>query len=260
VPGPLLVRVEQPVPKLGHGKKVRDRPDRPRRIDATQEQRFRHIDRPEARQVPLVKQRLADRTAGVAGEARHGGGRVPVLAEQVGTEVPRDLVFPCGRQDLSDAEQVPGGQPALVGEHQPELVAAPERPAPGPVGGLDPPVALHFQVRVDGEAVVRADQQVLAACDRFSDDVAGEADGGVSGHAEVTAGQHLAGEGRVQPPGGVPYDVAFWHGPSLPEAVSYPAAPSVAPVPGGGITVAVAAPALVCPALAGAAGGVPVRG
>jgi hypothetical protein len=114
------------VPEIHQGIQIRDGVDRPGRINAPQEQRLRHVHGPEARQVPLVEQGLADGAPRLAGEARHGGGRVPVLAEQVGAEVPSDLVFPCGRQDLGDAEQVPGGQPPRVGKHQPELVAAPE--------------------------------------------------------------------------------------------------------------------------------------
>ncbi len=100
VPRPFLVRVKQPVPNLHKSGKVVDRPDRPRRVNPAQEQRFRHIDSPEARQVPLVEQRLADGPIGLPGKARHGGRRVPAGAEQVGAEMPGDLVFPRGRQYL----------------------------------------------------------------------------------------------------------------------------------------------------------------
>src|SRR6185437_7228362 len=94
----------------------------------------------------------------------------------------------------------------------------------------------------------------------------------------VAAGEHLPGEGGVQPLSGVPYDVAFWHGSSVPEAADNaavsgsPAAGLVPPVAVGGVAVAVAGPALVRPALAlpgavlagavlaSAAAGVPVGG
>ena len=98
---------------------------------------------------------------------------------------------------------------------------------------------------------------MLAAGDGLGDQLAGKADGRVPGHAEVAAGQHLPGEGSVQPLGGVPYGVAFWHGSSLPEGGRCPAR-SVAPVPAGGIAVHTG-PALVSPALAGVARGVFVR-
>jgi hypothetical protein len=39
-------RVQQPVPKLHQGNKAINRPNRPRSIDAPQEQRFRHINSP----------------------------------------------------------------------------------------------------------------------------------------------------------------------------------------------------------------------
>ena len=83
--------------------------------------------------------------------------------------------------------------------------------------GDDPPVALHLEVRVDGQAAVGADQQVLAARDGLGDELAGEVDGRVPGHAEVAAGQHLPGEGSVQALGGGPDDVTFGHGSSLPD-------------------------------------------
>src|SRR5215469_16134209 len=72
VPQPLLVGVKQPVPELHQGGQVLDVAGRPRRIDAAQEQRFRHVDSPEASDVALVEQRLADRAAAVRGEAAGG--------------------------------------------------------------------------------------------------------------------------------------------------------------------------------------------
>jgi len=71
-------------------------------------------------------------------------------------------------------------------------------------------------VRVHGDPAVGTDQQVLAVRDGLSDDLAGEIDGRVPGHTEVTAGQHLPREGIMQPLGGIPYGVAFWHCSSLP--------------------------------------------
>jgi len=39
----------------------------PRRVNAPQEERLRHVDGPEPGQVPLVEERLADGPAGLAG-------------------------------------------------------------------------------------------------------------------------------------------------------------------------------------------------
>ena len=126
VPRPLLVRVEQPVAQRNQRIKIRDRADRPRRVNAPQEQRLRHVDGPKASEVPLIEQRLPDGPPRVADQARRGGRRVPVGAEQVRAEVTDDLVLPRGRQHLGDAELVPGGYPLGVREQEPQPVAVPQ--------------------------------------------------------------------------------------------------------------------------------------
>jgi hypothetical protein len=123
--GSRFVEVEQPVPKIHEGKQVVDFADGPPWVDAAQEQHFCSKYDPCPGQVPLVEQRLPDGPPRVAGQARHGGRRVPVRAEQVRAEVPDDLVLPRARQHLGDAELVPGGYPLGVGEQEPQPMAVP---------------------------------------------------------------------------------------------------------------------------------------
>jgi hypothetical protein len=212
VPEPFLVGVEQPVAEFHQRVQVIDRADGARRVDAPQEQRLRQVDGPEAGQVALVEQRLADGPGGGFGEECHRRRRVPVRSEQVGPEVPDGLPFPRGRQHLGDAELVPGGQPLGVAEQQSQPVALPVS-----AGRVDPPRALHLEVRVHAKPAVGANEQVLAAGQGLGDRVADEADGRVARHAEIATGQYLPGEGRVQPLRGVPDDVTLGHVLSLPE-------------------------------------------
>src|SRR5215469_1183573 len=80
--------------------------------------------------------------------------------------------------------------------------------------------------------------------------MADEADGRVARHAEVAAGQHLPGEGRVQPPRGVPDDVTLGHDLSLPEGEVSRVGLSVAPVARVLVAVAVARAVAVAVAVA----------
>jgi hypothetical protein len=125
--------------------------------------------------------------------------------------MPGDTLFVSGAEQLDDRELVSGGLPLGVRQQQPDPVIATRL-----TGGGNPPEAIHLQMGVHGQARVGADQQVLAARERFGHRLPGQAGGGESWHTEVAAGQRPSGQRIVESAGGVPNNVTFGHLPSLP--------------------------------------------
>src|SRR6185437_4705297 len=135
----LFVGIEQSLPKFHQGTQVCHFPHRPPRAETSQEQHFcsKYVSHPG--QVALVEQGLADRAGRVRAEPAFRLRLVPVRAQHVGAKVADRALLVGGGQDLHDAEQVADGLPGVVGEDQPDAVAA-----TGPFGGgLDPPGAVH---------------------------------------------------------------------------------------------------------------------
>ncbi len=150
---------------------------------------------------------LADRPGRVRAQPAFRLRRVPVRAEQVGAEVADRGVLGRGGQDFHDAQQVADGLPLVVGEDQPDAVAA-----AGPLGGgADPPGAVHAQVGVHRDTGVGPGQQVLPAGGGLGHRLAGEVGRREPGHPEVGAGQHPAGQCPVQLPRGEPHRVSLRH-------------------------------------------------
>ena len=86
-------------------------------------------------------------------------------------------------------------------------------------GALDAPLALHAQVRVQGEAVVEAVQEVLAPADDLEGRGAAQVGGGDLGEPQVAEHDPAARQRLVQSVGGAPDGVALRHGaPSSPAA------------------------------------------
>src|SRR6476469_8328752 len=76
---------------------------------------------------------------------------------------------------------------------------------------LVPPLSLHAQVRVDGETVVEAVQQMLTATDHLECGAAAEVECGQFGPTQLAAGQWLTGQRLMQALRGAPDGVAFRH-------------------------------------------------
>jgi hypothetical protein len=91
VAGPCLIGVKQPVPEVHQGIQILNRAHRTPRIDAPQEQHFRAEPRPEAGQVSLVEQRLADRAVRLGAQSPYRLAAIPVGAQQIRAQVTSDL-------------------------------------------------------------------------------------------------------------------------------------------------------------------------
>ncbi len=79
--------------------------DRGLRVHAGGEAELGGVHVADAGQVGLVEQRLAERSLGVSGEVGERALLVPVRAEQVGAEVPDDVVLGRAVEQLDDAER-----------------------------------------------------------------------------------------------------------------------------------------------------------
>src|SRR5215469_8126743 len=206
--GVFLVRFQQPPCEFDDRLEIARGADRPRRAEATQEQDFGLIEVADAGQIGLVQQRLADRPPGRGAQPAYGLGGVPVVAQQVRTQMADHALFRSGRQDLDDSQLVPDGLPFGILEYQPDPVIARRRVLRGP----DPPGTVHPQVRVNGDCAVDPDEQVLAARDGLEYGAPGEVGCREPGDPEIAAGQLQAAQRPVELAGDPPDHVSLWHG------------------------------------------------
>ena len=216
------------------GGQIRHCRDGRRRMDAREEAGLAPVDVSDPRQLALVQQGDADRHVRGREQPAFGLGRVPVRAQQVRAEVPHDGVLLVGPDHLKDAQGEPDGVGRGGAQHAAGREAGLPPAAPGRV---DLPAALHLQVRMDGEPVLRrralhAHQQVLAAGHHLGHGPAAELQGGEARDPEVGRDQFLPGQGCVQLRGGAEDGIALRHGSSVPSGWSRPRRGRGRPPPG----------------------------
>lgn len=143
---------------------VADVHQRPPRIDADGKARLALPLVADARHGALVEHRVADRAPLVLrSQPSEEQARVEVLAQHVRSERhhagvrSRARVAPQLEHRAVELDDLP----AAVAEHQP---CSPARALPALALAVDVPRAGHAQVRVQREAAVEAQEQVLAAC------------------------------------------------------------------------------------------------
>jgi hypothetical protein len=154
----------------------------------------------------LVEQRLGQRPVRIGSQVGRGRARIPVFAEQIGSEMSDsiDVVGPLEHFQDSEVDARSVNVPGLQDDSDP--VTGPARL----VQGRDLPASFHLQMRMDA-GLPDPDEQVLAAADDFVNDLPGQVDGGVARNPDVAAGQGLSGERFAQDGGSVPDGVAFRH-------------------------------------------------
>ncbi len=133
--------------------------------------------------------------------------RVPVGPQDVGTEVPHDLVLPLAGYDFEFAQQEPDGHDTGNAEHRPRL---PGRAAPACPVAVDVPRSLHLEVAVDRE-FTDAVQQVFAAAHHGLHPLAREVDGRESGNPDVAAVENAARQRGIHRARGSVDGVALGH-------------------------------------------------
>ncbi|GAA3042103.1 hypothetical protein GCM10020000_21260 [Streptomyces olivoverticillatus] len=181
--------------------------------DAQQEAQLRLVDIADAREVALVQHGLADGAGRVGEQTADGFRGVPVGAQQVGPEVADDGGLVGGAQEVQRGQAVADGGVGGGGQEGPDLML---RAAALPLtGGVDPPGAVHPEVRVERQPALDAGQQVLAARHDLGDGAAAEIDGGELGHPQVTADERLSRERTVKVARGAPDGVSFGHEASI---------------------------------------------
>jgi len=192
---------------------VRERGHGAPRVGPPGEERLCRVDRPHARDAPLVEQRLGDAHPGAVArlaQAHGGGGDVEVLGEDVGAEVAEEPWLVARADDVEHAEALAEGRPAVRRED-----GAHVRPATRGLRGArarDEPASLHAQVRVERPAVRRPHEEVLAVGGDLGDLAPREVDVAEPAPAELCPHERAAAERRVEAGGREPQDVTLGHG------------------------------------------------
>src|SRR5829696_756368 len=117
----VLVGLQQAMCEVDPRAEISDVTHRGPRRDAAQEAQLGLVDVAYPGEVALVDQRLADLAVRLRGQPSGCLGRVPVRAEQVGTEVPDQLVLAWPWDDVDYRDPVPHGVVGAIGQHDPHL-------------------------------------------------------------------------------------------------------------------------------------------
>ncbi|MCT7363974.1 hypothetical protein A7G45_14275 [Mycolicibacterium llatzerense] len=152
----------------------------------------------------MVEQRFVQWTFRVLGEVLGCCVRIPVRTKEIRAEVFDDVLVVVSFENLQGAE---------LGAHRLNVVGFQDdsRPMVRPSGsGVDLPLALHLEVRVDA-GPGGADEQVLAAAEHFVDLLSAEVDGRELRDANVAARQRLSLQCLAEHCCGMPDGVAFGH-------------------------------------------------
>ncbi len=153
---------------------------------------------------PNRKQGLGQRSVRISGEVGCRSERIPVVTEQIRSEVGHRVLVDGAVQNLQDA-QIDSGRGDLAGLQQdPDFMGR-------NAAAINPPLAVHLQVRVEARRP-DPDEEMLAPAEHLVDRVAGEVDGGEARDADVAAGEGLSGQCIAQDGGGVEDGVALGHG------------------------------------------------
>jgi hypothetical protein len=177
-------------------------------INAGQEASFGLVQVADSGQVALVEQACANRSIRFAHQTPNSLGEIPIGSEQVWTQVPhRGLLRRCPKH-LDNAQAEANAYPFARRQDEADLKT---RAPPRPARAIDVPRTVHLEMSVHGDALLGADQQVLASGHHLQDHAAGEIDRGIRGYSEIAGHQDLVGQDFVQPVGCAPDGVALGH-------------------------------------------------
>ena len=110
--------------------------------------------------------------------------RVPVLAQQIGSQVVNGVLVVVAFQNLQHAQVDADRADISCFQDDSNPVVGPTCPR------RDPPAAIHLQVRVD-TGRPDADEQVLAAAAHLVDHMTAQVDRGIPRHPNIAAGQRV---------------------------------------------------------------------
>lgn len=160
VPTASAVGFEEPLGQSDQGGHVLNSLDRCPWIEPAQEADLAAVDVANAGEVPLVEERFAHGALGAGSEAAHGLIGVPVVPEEIGTQMPDDARFVLRLQEVDHGEPKPHCHALGRAEHDPRLVAW---SPPALAGLIHVPLSIHSKVGVEREVSGDSKEKVFAS-------------------------------------------------------------------------------------------------
>jgi hypothetical protein len=164
--GTPAVCLQQLLGALDNAPQVADVTDWRTRMYAVEKEQLRAIERAETCEVPLVQQCLTDGAVGLSGDPPDCLLEVPAGPEEVGPEMPDNSVLRRCRNEFDDGEPVSHSIMIIGREYGTDFKRGSTTPASP--ARVNPPHAVHPEMRVQRELIAEPEQLVLAARDHLA--------------------------------------------------------------------------------------------